>query len=1119
MNTAALAASGGVNKLNASTAAAGATAGIAKKAMIGLVGAFVGFAAAASAARTIAEFSDSMATLEAVSVTANVALERQAAVFGELRQKALDLGATTRYTASEAGEGLLFLARAGFTAEEQLASIDATLALASAGMLSLGEAADFASNIVMQFSLAASETERVADALVNVSNRANTNVRQMAEAMKFAGPVAGALGISLETAAASVGVLGDRGIQASMAGTNLRGTMLALAAPTSKAKAAFDTLKISLEDVDPARRSWIEIWETFAGAFDDLAVSADRAGLANAIFGRRNVAGALILSDSTDRMRELVQIQEEQRGATLAQAEAMEDTLGGAFRRLRSATEAYTLSIGDAGLGGGLRSVVETMAQMFRVMSGMDGAVDDANAAAVALASTIHSLVAALVIVAGLKVSAMIVAWGVQLTATNVVFATTAPLIGNITVATTGWAVAWRGLNAVMVAHPILAAVAAIAALTTAVTLMGRRTEEQIARQKRLREEFNRLQSEESARRRNIAITNRATEVGDTEALVDSSMGKLRKLVELSLELRQGAAENLSSYEARLARILAGDLPGLQTTTGSDRAQAFLQARQQQQRTQAQIDLDNLVAARMQSDPTLGTPERAEAIQVIEDRIAELRLELEAYASASDQAANSTIAVSDAFSNARIALESYLSGLELEAKLAGMSKEEQELTIATREAGRKSLEAYGFDVIKFATAMARAADAVRERQKAEKDLADSNAAIERDKQATESLNAYIETLRAENELLSMDAKDRELAAAERHAQALAGEQEIKTELALIRELIRERQRLREEQKAPTPDTPERMSFDEKRAERAQTRLHRLNEELATQFALISKTTEEKERARAVDEYRLQAQLAGIENVEAETEAYSRLYEELQRLQLVEETARTISADAASSIADVVFQVEDLSEAWENFARATARTFFDQAFTKPLTDQLTDVLVKDAEKPEAQVDPTALLLEKAGTSLNTAALTLAGAMSAGAAELTAAALALKAAAASSSFAPPTPGVPAVESAQGNVFMNGAPLTFFGQGGLIDEMGIFPLKNGGIGIAGEAGPEAAMKVARMPNGDLGVQASESSGSRGITVQGPLLVVQAKDADSFRRSRVQIQDDLRRVTTWLS
>lgn len=324
----------------------------------GLVATFVTFAAVRKVVTVISDFQSTMAELSGVT-----GLDRMSEQFQELQQRARDLGATTRFSANEAGQALLFLARAGFTAQQSLDAVGATLNLAAAGHIQLGQAADFASNIVSSFGLRADETERVVDTLVTTSNRSNTNILQLAEAMKFGAVAASAFGNDVETTAAFIGVLGDRGIQASLAGTNLRGVFAALGEENDKLNGALEKLKLKYDDVNPVANDAVDIFKRF----QDANLGATEAVT---IFGRRNFAAALTFAQSADRILELRDANKAAAGEAQKMADIMQDTLQGSFLNLRSAVEETILQTGDAGLAGNLKELIDDFTAIVRILNG-----------------------------------------------------------------------------------------------------------------------------------------------------------------------------------------------------------------------------------------------------------------------------------------------------------------------------------------------------------------------------------------------------------------------------------------------------------------------------------------------------------------------------------------------------------------------------------------------------------------------------------------------------------------------------------------------------------------------------------------------------------------------------
>jgi hypothetical protein len=192
--------------------------------VVGATGAMArGFAAVGTAAtiaiadsiRVFADFETSMLRVKAISGATGVE-------FQSLTDLAKELGSTTAFTAREAAQAMGFLAQAGFDVGEVHKALPKVLSLAAAGQLDLAQAADITASVLRGFGLEASESGRVADVLAAAASKSNTSVEGMGEAFKFAGPVASAMGVSIEEAAAAMGVLSNAGLKGSLAGTGLR---------------------------------------------------------------------------------------------------------------------------------------------------------------------------------------------------------------------------------------------------------------------------------------------------------------------------------------------------------------------------------------------------------------------------------------------------------------------------------------------------------------------------------------------------------------------------------------------------------------------------------------------------------------------------------------------------------------------------------------------------------------------------------------------------------------------------------------------------------------------------------------------------------------------------------
>ena len=307
-----------------------------------------------------------MSTVQAIT-------QATGAQFQALTERAQNLGATTRFTASQAAEGMLFLARAGFETDQVLASVQGTLLLAQAGALSLGRAADIASNVLQGFRLEAEETGRVVDVMALAANSANTNVEQLGDALKFVAPVAAGLNVSLEETTAAVGQLSNAGLQATLAGTGLRRVLAELESPGERTRAIFASLGVTVDEV---RVSQVGL----TAALERLRDAGIDTGLALEIFGQRGGPAFEVLSNSIEPLREMTEGLGQAEGTARRVAEIMDDNLNGALLRVASAYESVVLAFGQAGATSFLRDTLEGLAEALRTVArNMDTTIEVAT--------------------------------------------------------------------------------------------------------------------------------------------------------------------------------------------------------------------------------------------------------------------------------------------------------------------------------------------------------------------------------------------------------------------------------------------------------------------------------------------------------------------------------------------------------------------------------------------------------------------------------------------------------------------------------------------------------------------------------------------------------------------
>lgn len=290
---------------------------------------------AALSVRTFAQFEQSMARVGAVSQATEVELASLEAI-------AKEMGETTVFSARQAAGALSFMALAGLDVKEQIGALPEVLQLAAAGQLDLANAANIVTNVMAGFGLEVADLARANDVLVTGFTSANTDLTQLGQAFKFAGPVAKAAGISFEETAAALAQMGNAGIQASLAGTSLRGAISRLLSPSNEAAAVLQRLGINAQDSSGNLRPLTDI----IGQLESAGISAADA---MTVFGlRAGPAMLALVEQGSGSLRELVTAMENSGGTAEAIAEKQLDTLQGSLTLLTSATEGLQISLGGA---------------------------------------------------------------------------------------------------------------------------------------------------------------------------------------------------------------------------------------------------------------------------------------------------------------------------------------------------------------------------------------------------------------------------------------------------------------------------------------------------------------------------------------------------------------------------------------------------------------------------------------------------------------------------------------------------------------------------------------------------------------------------------------------------
>lgn len=286
------------------------------------------------------DFDDSMRKVKATSgATGNE--------FQQLRDKALEMGAKTKFSASESADALNYMALAGWDTKDMLGGIDGVMQLAAASGEDLGQVSDIVTDSLTAFGMKAKDSGHFADVLAQTSSKANTDVRGLGEAFKYVAPVAGALGYTVEDTSIAIGLMSNAGIKGEKAGTALRTMFTNLSKPTGDMKKKMDELGISITDSNGNMLPMRDVMDQLRGKFKGLS-KEQQASAAATIFGKEAMSGALAIINASDEdYQKLTKSIDGSKGAAKRMSDEMEGGIGGSIRQMKSAIESLAISIGD----------------------------------------------------------------------------------------------------------------------------------------------------------------------------------------------------------------------------------------------------------------------------------------------------------------------------------------------------------------------------------------------------------------------------------------------------------------------------------------------------------------------------------------------------------------------------------------------------------------------------------------------------------------------------------------------------------------------------------------------------------------------------------------------------
>ena len=307
---------------------------------------------ALQAAKTFAQFEKGMTRVGAVTNSLGTT------AFAGLTERAQELASKTEFTARQVADAMGFMGMAGMSTNQIFDATPAVLQLASAGMVDVARAADTVTNIMSGYGLEAKDLQETNNILVATFTNSNTSLESLGETFKYAGPIAKSAGLSLKQTAAIIGLMGNSGIQASMAGTALRTTLNRLQGDTKAVVGVLDKYNIKVKDSSGKMKDFSEIFRQLARSVKD---PSDRVKL----FGEEAVGAMVpVLDKGSGALDEMIGKIEKAGNVAERISSAQLETLDGRIKIMQSNFEGLQISIGEA-LGPATVKIVDNLSIVF----------------------------------------------------------------------------------------------------------------------------------------------------------------------------------------------------------------------------------------------------------------------------------------------------------------------------------------------------------------------------------------------------------------------------------------------------------------------------------------------------------------------------------------------------------------------------------------------------------------------------------------------------------------------------------------------------------------------------------------------------------------------------------
>lgn len=321
-----------IGVIDAATAPISALASAAKNPVVqgaSLIGASFGVA---ESVNSFQDFEAMMSQVKAISGATGQA-------FDDLTAKAQEMGATTKFTATESAEAFNYMAMAGWKPQQMIDGISGIMSLAAASGEDLGTTSDIVTDAITAFGLTAGDAGHFADVLAQASANANTDVSMLGESFKYVAPVAGAMKYSIEDTSLALGLMASANVKGSMSGTALKTSIANMVKPTNDMAEAMDKYGISITDGEGNLKSLKGVIDNVRGSLGGLS-ETEQTAAASTIFGKEAMAGMLaIINASEEDYNKLSTAIDNSKDAAEGMADTMLDNLKGSFTLMQSAIE------------------------------------------------------------------------------------------------------------------------------------------------------------------------------------------------------------------------------------------------------------------------------------------------------------------------------------------------------------------------------------------------------------------------------------------------------------------------------------------------------------------------------------------------------------------------------------------------------------------------------------------------------------------------------------------------------------------------------------------------------------------------------------------------------------